>query len=325
MLLKDWSAFGAVDKKLVARNFKVRVWRVKEKPRYLIDALGIFFLTAFTDLTVTRWAHTQAYWQVRWGRLLGKKTVVLVGGGADTVDEEWLGRRFSEDHVRRLVYLLNNATLLVANSNYIRGTLRRFTSRDDAVVIYDGFDPKEYFNDGRTKERMVLTVCPINKLDVVRKGIDTLIEAARRMPDVRFVVIGSFLDNSIDRLKANAPPNVEFTGYVDDAKKLEMMRRAKAYAQLSKLEGCPWAISEAMLCECVPVATDTGGTPEVVGDTGYYAKYGDVETTVAALARALGGEKKGAEARARIVRFLSLDARGEALGREINRLISSAR
>jgi len=323
VLLKDWPAFGRVDERLIARRFKTRVWKVRERPRYIIDALGIFFLTAFTDLTVTRWAHTQAYWQVRWGRLLGKKTIVLIGGGADTVDEEWLGRKFSEDQVTRLTFLLNNATLLIANSNYIRGTLRRFTSREDALVVYDGFDPKEYFLDGRAKERMVLTVCPINKLDVARKGLDTLIEAARRMPDVTFAVIGSFMDDSIDRLRAKAPPNVEFMGHVDDARKIELMRKARVYAQLSTLEGCPWAISEAMLCECIPVATDTGGTPEVVGDTGFYAKYGDVETTVAALTNALGGDKKGAEARNRIARLLSLDGRAAAIGREIDRLISS--
>jgi len=54
VLLKDWPAFGRVDERLIARRFKTRVWKVKERPRYVLDALGIFFLTAFTDLTVTR-------------------------------------------------------------------------------------------------------------------------------------------------------------------------------------------------------------------------------------------------------------------------------
>lgn len=315
ILLKDLPGFGGTDLTLIAKNFPTRVWQVRYRPRYLLDAIGIFFLTLRSDITVTRWAHTQAYWQVRWGKLLGKKTVVLIGGGADTVDEAWLGRRFSEKHIEMLRYTLNNATLVVANSNYVLKTTRAYTTRDDIPVVYDGFDPDVYSHDGRKKEDMVLTISSITKEYVKRKGIVTFIQAAKRLPNVRFVIIGALIDISLHhRLKEMAPPNVEFTGEIPEDKiKIDYMRRAKVYAQLSLTEGCPWAISEAMLCECVPVATRGGGTPEIVGDTEYYVPYSDAEATAEAIKGAIKNEEKGKLARDRVKTSISLDLRERGL------------
>ncbi len=322
VLLQGWPSMGVVDMNLISQGFPTRVWRCWTKLRYLIDAIMIFFLVASTNLSVTRWAHIQAYWQVRWAKLLGKKTLVIIGGGADTVDEEWLGRKYTQQHVKMLSFVLNNATRLLANSEYIRGTLWKYTARDDVPVVYDGFDPSVYDHDGRKKESLVITICPLQRLDVKRKGIETFVRAASRFPDARFVVIGSFLDDSIDHLRSMAPPNVEFTGGIDDAAKIEYMRRAKVYAQLSSVEGCPWAISEAMLCECIPVTTKGGGIPEIVGETGYYAQYGDVEATAQAFALALRDYKDPRAARARIVAMFSLERRKENLVAEIRRLVT---
>lgn len=221
-----------------------------------------------------------------------------------------------------LGFILNNATRVIANSEYVREPLEPCTSRRIVPVVYDGFDETMYSHDGREKEDLLITIGPIQRLDVKRKGIEVFAKTAARFPNTKFVVIGSFLDDSIEHLRSMAPPNVEFTGYVDNGTKIEYMRRAKVYAQLSSLEGCPWAISEAMLCECVPIATEGGGTAEVVGDTGYYAQYGDVETTVNALALALDDHKNSRAARSRIIQEFSIREREKRLSMEIERLAS---
>jgi len=58
---------------------------------------------------------------------------------------------------------------------------------------------------------------------------------------------------------------------------------------------------KAMLCECVPVVTDRGALPEVVGDVGFHVPYGDSKATAAAISKALNCDK-GKEARERIKR-----------------------
>ena len=74
-----------------------------------------------------------------------------------------------------------------------------------------------------------------------------------------------------------------------------------------------------MLCECVPVATERGALPEVVGDTGFYAKYGDEKTTADAIKEALNSQK-GEKAKERIKENFSCEAREEKLARLIEEL-----
>jgi glycosyltransferase involved in cell wall biosynthesis len=67
-----------------------------------------------------------------------------------------------------------------------------------------------------------------------------------------------------------------------------------------------------MACECVPVVTDRGAIPEVVGDAGIYVPYGDPEATAQGIRQALSSEK-GGTARQRIEEMFTIDKREEAL------------
>lgn len=46
-------------------------------------------------------------------------------------------------------------------------------------------------------------------------------------------------------------------------------------------------LAEVMLCRCIPAVTNCGAIPEVVGHTGCYVKYGDIEGTAKARKKAL--------------------------------------
>jgi glycosyltransferase involved in cell wall biosynthesis len=69
-----------------------------------------------------------------------------------------------------------------------------------------------------------------------------------------------------------------------------------------------------MLQGCVPVVTDCAALPEVAGDTGIYAKYGDVDSTVRAIQQALATPSDyGLRARERILSEFPLEKRRQNL------------
>ena len=89
---------------------------------------------------------------------------------------------------------------------------------------------------------------------------------------------------------------------------------ALVYAQLSAHEGFGIALAESMLAGATPVVAPSGAIPEVVGTTGEYAAYGDVDATIAAIRRALE-HPRGELARARIAETFTLEQRRRGIAR----------
>ena len=168
----------------------------------------------------------------------------------------------------------------------------------------------------------MITVGGINKSTVKRKGMESFVKSARYLPYMRFVVIGGWLDDSIEYLKSIAPQNVEFTGFVSDDELMEWYQKAKVYCQLSLYESFGMALAESMCCECVPVVINNAALPEVVGDTGFYVPYGDPEATAEVIKEALKSDK-GKEARKRIEDMFLIEKREKRLI-EIARGLASA-
>ena len=61
----------------------------------------------------------------------------------------------------------------------------------------------------------------------------------------------------------------------------------KVYCQLSYTDQFPLNLLEAMACGCIPVVSNSGGPPEIVGNVGFIVSYGDVVKTREAISLAL--------------------------------------
>lgn len=91
-------------------------------------------------------------------------------------------------------------------------------------------------------------VVTLARFDVWQKGLDHLVEIARRLPEVRFAVHGSFDDNDPRRARLlidGAPPNIAFAAPVRGADKAEALAGASLYLQPSRWEGMSVALLEA--------------------------------------------------------------------------------
>jgi len=237
-----------------------------------------------------------------------RKPSVIVAGGADVVyvpeiDYGLNPARKIAYTVYRLGYRLARRVLLFSESSKQDYLRLPGSDPERAQRLYLGVD-SDHFHPSGEKRPQVLTISYIAESVIRRKGILTLLNAARLTPEIPYRIAGLVLDREEEqKLIAFAPPNVAFLGYLSDEQLLREMQSSKVYAQLSYHEGFGMAVAEAMACGCLPVVTNRGSLPEVAGDAGYYVPVDDAAAAAAAFRAAIaeGDATKGDQARQRIM------------------------
>jgi glycosyltransferase involved in cell wall biosynthesis len=298
--------FVKKDYKILADQFDVNKYCYRGWKRGFLDLPSLFYGILRSEVNVSWFAYTQAYYAVKISKVLKKRSIVIVGG-FDVAEEENPEKTISYKRQKQLNYTLDNADLLISISQCLRDKVSKYSSRKDIKLIYHAFD-YNYFKPGSLKENIVITTGYVKKENLWRKGHETFVRSAKYLPDVKFILVGKHLDDSIEYLKSIAAPNVEFTGWVSDEKLLEYMQRAKVYVQVSYHEGFGLSLAEAMLCECTPIVTERGAIPEVVGDSGYYVPFDDPQMTAEAIQKACNSST-GEKARDRIKLLYPLEKR----------------
>lgn len=204
---------------------------------------------------------------------------------------------------------------VVCASEAVAEHARRAMGIRDTQVIYNGVPiPK---NAKGIKAELGVSPLVATSVRIAKgKGAREVVELAKRIPEAHFVLIGGGDEEAA--LRAIAGPNVRFAGWRDDVPSL--LVDTDVYVHASQLgEGFPNALAEAMAAGCAVVATDAGGTREVVGDAGIVTA--DLEGAVRRLLADPAERARLAKAaRNRAERLFSLEAMVrayEALYREI--------
>jgi len=252
-----------------------------------------------------------------------KKKSIVVAGGYDVVflPEIDYGAFTTLKEKIPAKYVLKNADLIISVSKSNQRELLEKVEPRKNILIYNGVPLNRFPHSELDKENLAITVGGIKRSNLKRKGIEIFVKSAKYLPDVRFAVIGKFIDDAIDYLKAVASPNVEFTGFVSDKELVEWYQRAKVYVQVSAHEGFGVTVAESMLCECIPVVTKRFALPEVVGECGFYVPYGDEKATAEAIKKALNApDELGKKARERIKKMFPLEKREMELRKLINKV-----
>ena len=217
-------------------------------------------------------------------------------------------------------YVLKRTSSILAVSEFNKHEVERNTGIKTAKIVYNCIDNQKFIPGKKPKQNIAVTVCFVDEENIVRKGLRQFVEAATVLISYEFIVIGKLVDDTAIELAKSAPSNVKFEGFVSDKKLLEHYQKAKVYCQLSYYESYGVALGEAMLCECVPVVTDRGALPEVVGDTGFYAEYGNISQTINAIEKAMQSQDKGKQARKRIIENFPQECREKKLKETVERI-----
>ena len=270
------------------------------------------------DITFSWFASVYSSLLVFLARCFRLKSIIVLGG-VDVAKEKdlhygiWNSRWKS--HIVR--YGITHASAILAVDESLRHDAMRLAhyGGENISVVPTGYDA-QYWTPSGEKEQFVLTVAKCRDMTRVKlKGIDVLISVARSSPDLRFLVVG------IDPLMSeqlDIPSNFKCVDFSPPELLRGFYQSAKVYCQLSYREGLPNSLCEAMLCECVPVGTNVGGIPDVIGETGFVLPYNDVVRTREAIYIAMGSEPDlGHRARLRIAARYTLSQRENSLRKTI--------
>ncbi len=316
------STFVDTDHDLLARHFAVtRLYREVGDRAF---ALRVLKHLRRHDVAIAWFADTHAYWTLRAGHWLGRP-VVVVPGGYEFRDISELQDGLVRESPRRF----RQACRVVSQADHVlavseaHAQLIRSKQRPGAPVqvVYHGFAERPWIAAQEPlRSAAVVTVAHAGSWSRARlKGLDTFARAAARVPEARFVLVGGYDPEVGAELRKLSAGRLELPGPMPPDQVARVMGESQVYAQLSATETFGCALAEAMLCGCVPVVTDRGSLPEVAGDLGFYAPYGDVEATVTQIRSALNSDR-GPAARERVLRLFPLEKREKALVEVVERL-----
>jgi glycosyltransferase involved in cell wall biosynthesis len=307
------TAFRKKDLDILTKHFAVTVVSGGLRPSSLLTLIRTIIKT---DLVFSWFVTKRAFYLVVLSKLFRKK-FILVSGGNDVIEVPEIGCTFCflTKLIVRVTLLLSDQILAFSDSS--KESILELVPKAKVETAYVGAIDTSYFKPNRKKENLVLTVSYVTWSQVERKGLKTFVEVAKYLPEQRFVLVGSWEDDSINYLKAISAPNVDFTGYLSSEQLLEYYQKAKVYVQVSAHEGFGVSLAEAMACECVPVVTRRAALPEVVGNAGYYVPYNDAQATAEAIEKALKDKDKAREARKRVTELFTIERREKELVRTI--------
>jgi glycosyltransferase involved in cell wall biosynthesis len=254
--------------------------------------------------------------------LYNKKTVVVAGGRDITaIPQIGYGDTLQKTGRFYVPFVLDKATKVLPYSKDAKKRVLGFLRSNAKVeLIYLGVDVQKFHPSG-IKQDKVITVATVTQTQLKRKGLETFVKSAAYLPSVEFVLIGESLDDSIRYLRSIAPKNVKFEGFLKERELIRSYQEAKVYVQVSAHEAFGVAVAEAMACGCIPVVTEKGSLPEVVGNTGVYVAYGDPAATAAGIEQALKSGETMAPRR-RVERMFTTEKRRTALLTAINNLLT---
>lgn len=225
--------------------------------------------------------------------------------------------------LRMLGYRLTNF-LSDFNSNVSQEATESLISKGafnkkNLTTVYNGIDLskfKSFKNEKKNDEIMILSVGRFNE----QKDYPNLFKAIKILKDnsllekVKFYIAGDgelrpYLEKNIEDLDINN--NIILLGKRSDIP--ELLNQADYFVLSSRHEGLPTVVIEAMACETFVVATDCGGSAEILGETGVLVPIENSEALAKGLEQAISLtedqiKENGKLARKRVEALFSLEA-----------------
>lgn len=168
-------------------------------------------------------------------------------------------------------YVFKNATIVAGVSHAAEEFVRHVYQRN-TTVLHNSLDAKFFTHKLIPPKRPVITF--VGRL-IEAKGVQDLIMATQNI-DADVWIIGA--GNYESQLKMLAHKNVKFFGEKNKEEIRELLSKSTLFVNPSYNEGLPTSVLEAGALGLPVIATDVGGTREIIdmGLTGYLSAPRDV-------------------------------------------------
>ncbi|MFH0859836.1 MAG: glycosyltransferase [Candidatus Altiarchaeota archaeon] len=282
---------GRVAEMLKREGIRVDVLGISSK----MDVTSVYRLARFLKQMRFDIVHSFLFYSNVLARISGRlaNTPAIVSGERST--SEW------KSPLYRLIDRLTSvySTVIVANSNAVRDSLvEDVRIKPDRIrVVYNGIDLRRFDDTAdsrKVREQLSLSEKKVTVVTVTRlhpeKNPSDFIKAAsivkRKHGNVQFLVVGDgrlMGELKIMSSELGISDDVIFAGEREDVPGL--LKASDIFVLTSLWEGLPVSVLEAMASSLPVVATDVGGTKEVIdnGVTGILVPRENPEELAAAI------------------------------------------
>ena len=162
----------------------------------------------------------------------------------------------------KAIKLLNTCDLVICMNTNLESYIENnglITKR--SVTIIGGADPDIFFEKKNAKKEYI----GFSTAFYSRKSPDKILNTIKRMPEYNFILLGKGWDkydrfNELISQKNFVYKDIHYKEYADYYNKM------KVFVSLSELEGGPIPLIESMMCNAIPVVTDTGFARDVINE-----------------------------------------------------------
>ncbi len=316
-----WSSFVETDFKLLSEKFFVVRFQYKHRKsvfHHIIEQVKLFFFLLInimsSDAVYIWFADYHSFLPILFAEVFRLKSFLVLGGyDVAYIPELDYGSLNKPARAFCAKYSIHNAALNLAVSEFVYKKGKEIAGKAKIEVLYNGVEIEKCKSDDKKTRSKILTVGIIDSLERIKlKGIDVFLEAAKRLPDLEFVVIG--VKPAAKELLGEIPQNVKILGFVEHDKLFHYYSETKVYCQFSLVESFSMTLAEAMYCGCTPVVSDAGALPEVAGESGLIVKSNSAEEFAEKTLRAFNKEEnENLTAKERIENNFSINQRKKRL------------
>lgn len=200
--------------------------------------------------------------------IIKRKPLVITFHGSDVLYEP-LRNKF---YCKLQRFVVSRANFLIAVSNDVKESLIKHLGAhpNKVSVITCGVDTRSFLPLEKEKKRTELGIPEDSKVILYvgklnhGKGVDLLLECAKRMQEAYFILIGE------GKIRASYK-NCRFVDPQPNHTLAKWYSAADVFLLPSRSEGTPVVVLEALSCGIPVVASKVGGIPDLIkdGETGY--------------------------------------------------------
>lgn len=292
MVYDNLATFVRRDIGILETEFEVQTMPVSPSPKWRLPLVLLqqFFNVLKGRGNVAVYVHQSAgylsFWPCFLSRVCGHKNIIIaIGTDSARLPEigyghfcKWPLRWFAAYSYRRAHLILpvhrslERSSYTYTNVAYPQQGFRAFVPglKTPVIEVVNGYDGGKWRVTQKLEDRPPAFLTVAVKLGVAayyRKGIDMILDAARRQPELRFTLVTEFPD------LGTIPENVSVLPPMPQEDLLDVYNAHQYYLQLSMFEGFPNALCEAMQCGCIPIGSDVAGIPDIIGECGYILKH----------------------------------------------------
>lgn len=180
-----------------------------------------------------------------------------------------------------IVKIWKDSAEIVSNSEGLKELALESNPKQKIDIIYNGINTQEFKPDDSLKKNSKFIITPGASRITSRKGLQYLIEAvyklSQKYPNIYLKIIGDGDERTrLEELikKLNIEDKVEFLGQISHENIFSYYQEANVFVLPSLNEGMSNTMLEALSSGLPIIATDTGGSKELIeeGENGYIIK-----------------------------------------------------